>query len=84
MLRKAEVEKRRQIEHTLTERDIMASMQHSFVLALRVAFQSPDRLFMLTDYCPGGELFFHLKRMRRLVSEYDSSRGLIYDYVSCA
>jgi hypothetical protein len=65
VLRKAEVEKRRQVEHTLTERLIMATMQHHFVLALRVAFQSHDRLFMLTDYCPGGEVFFHLKKVRR-------------------
>lgn len=70
VLRKAEVEKRRQVEHTLTERHIMATMQHWSVLSLRVAFQSPERLFMLTDYCPGGELFYHLKRMRRCVFEY--------------
>lgn len=69
VLRKSEVEKRRQIEHTLTERRIMATMQHHFVLALRVAFQSHDRLFMLTDYCPGGEVFFHLKKMRRFTEE---------------
>ncbi len=65
VLRKGEVVKRRQVEHTLTERHIMATVQHSFVLGLRVAFQSDERLFMLTDYCPGGELFFHLKKMRR-------------------
>lgn len=92
VLRKSEVEKRRQVEHTRTERDIMASSRHSFVLALRVAFQSADRLFMLTDYCPGGELFFHLKKMRRFTEdmmrfycaeltvtiEYMHKNGIIY------
>ena len=65
VLRKSEVEKRRQIEHTLTERDIMATLRHHYILGLRISFQSADRLFMLTDYCPGGEVFFHLKKMRR-------------------
>ena len=27
--------------------------------------QTNDKLYMITDYCSGGELFFHLKRMRR-------------------
>jgi serine/threonine protein kinase len=68
-LKKADVEKRRQVDHTLTERYILASVQHPLILSLRVAFQSDDRLFMLTDYCPGGELFFHLKKMRRFTEE---------------
>ena len=34
-------------------------------MKLRYAFQTRDKLYMVTDYCAGGELFFHLKRMRR-------------------
>ncbi len=26
------------------------------------AMQTADKLFMVTDYCRGGELFFHLKK----------------------
>ena len=65
VLRKAEVVKRHQVEHTLTERYILATVRHPFVLCLRHAFQTTDKLYMVTDYCPGGELFFHLKRLRR-------------------
>lgn len=28
----------------------------------RFAFQTHDKLFMVTEYCRGGELFFHLKK----------------------
>lgn len=65
VLRKAEVVKRHQVEHTLTERYILATVRHPFILCLRHAFQTGDKLYMVTDYCPGGELFFHLKRLRR-------------------
>jgi len=65
VLKKSEVIKRHQVDHTLTERYILASMRHPFVLCLRHAFQTSDKLYMVTDYCPGGELFFHLKRLRR-------------------
>lgn len=65
VLRKVDVIKRHQVEHTLTERSILANTPHPFILALRYAFQSEHKLYMVTDYCPGGELFFHLKKLRR-------------------
>lgn len=65
VLRKSEVERRQQVQHTKNERQILAEVDHIYILPLRCAFQTQDKLFMVTDYCPGGELFFHLKRMRR-------------------
>jgi serine/threonine protein kinase len=64
VLKKSEVVRRRQVEHTKTERRIMGGIDHPFVVALRFAFQTADKLYMVTDYCRGGELFFHLKRFR--------------------
>jgi serum/glucocorticoid-regulated kinase 2 len=34
-------------------------------MKLHYAFQSPEKLYLVLDYCPGGELFFHLSRFRR-------------------
>eukprot|EP00981_Chlorochromonas_danica_P000138 scaffold39_cov176-Ochromonas_danica.AAC.4 len=65
VLLKSEVMRRQQVEHTLTERYILATIRHPFVLSLYCAFQTKQKLFMVTEYCPGGELFFHLKRLRK-------------------
>jgi len=64
VLKKSEVVRRRQVEHTKAERRIMGGVDHPFIVSLRFAFQSSDNLYMVTDYCRGGELFFHLKKMR--------------------
>uniref|UniRef100_A0A7S1C5L5 Non-specific serine/threonine protein kinase n=1 Tax=Bicosoecida sp. CB-2014 TaxID=1486930 RepID=A0A7S1C5L5_9STRA len=64
VLKKSEVRRRRQIEHTKTERRIMGGVENPFIVTLRYAFQTSDRLYMVTDYCRGGELFFHLKKFR--------------------
>lgn len=64
VLKKKEVRRRRQIEHTRTERRIMGGIDNPFIVALRFAFQTNDKLYMITDYCRGGELFFHLKKFR--------------------
>jgi len=66
VLTKSHVKQRRQVEHTRTERRVMGQVRHPFVVALHFAFQTKDKLYFVLDYCPGGELFFHLTRMKRL------------------
>ena len=47
-----------------TERAILALVNHPFICKLRHVFQDDNVLFFVLDYCPGGELFFHLSRLR--------------------
>merc|ERR1711957_1073217 len=65
ILRKSHLVKRRQIERTRTERKVLAVVDHPFIMKLHFAFQTEDKLFLVLDYCAGGELFFHLSRLRR-------------------
>mmetsp|Transcript_32868 Transcript_32868/g.65475 ORF Transcript_32868/g.65475 Transcript_32868/m.65475 type:complete len:649 (+) Transcript_32868:33-1979(+) len=65
VVKKADVKRRNQTEHTMAERRIMALIRHPFVVPLLFAFQTHEKLYMVTEYCPGGELFFHLKRLKR-------------------
>ena len=51
--------------HTNTERKALSDTHHPFLVHLRFAFQSPSKLYLVMDYCNGGELFFHLKEARR-------------------
>lgn len=63
-LRKEVLLKRNQIEHTRSERAILEAMHHPFIVELRYAFQTRDKLYIITDFASGGELFFWLKRDR--------------------
>mmetsp|Transcript_1461 Transcript_1461/g.1965 ORF Transcript_1461/g.1965 Transcript_1461/m.1965 type:complete len:642 (-) Transcript_1461:393-2318(-) len=65
ILRKVHLVKRRQIERTRTERKVLSVVDHPFIMKLHYAFQTEDKLYLVLDYCPGGELFFHLSRFRR-------------------
>mmetsp|Transcript_17501 Transcript_17501/g.16721 ORF Transcript_17501/g.16721 Transcript_17501/m.16721 type:complete len:188 (+) Transcript_17501:239-802(+) len=38
-------------------------MKHPFIIELAYAFQTPEKLFFVLEFCPGGELFFHLSRI---------------------
>ena len=65
MLRKEHVIKRNQVEFTRTERNVLGSVQHPFIVELVYAFQTPKKLYFILEFCPGGELFFHLSRAGR-------------------
>mmetsp|Transcript_15191 Transcript_15191/g.19711 ORF Transcript_15191/g.19711 Transcript_15191/m.19711 type:complete len:687 (-) Transcript_15191:416-2476(-) len=63
VLRKDNIIKRNQVEHTRTERSVLGYVKHPFIVGLRMAFQTSQKLFFVLDYCAGGELFFHLGKL---------------------
>lgn len=65
ILKKRAIIARNQVEHTNAERKILQSLQHPFLMTLRWAFQTKEKLYFVLDYYKGGELFFHLKTKRR-------------------
>ncbi|KAJ3103450.1 serine/threonine protein kinase psk1, partial [Physocladia obscura] len=52
------------VEHTKNERTILSQLAHPFIVKLHYAFQSPERLYLILQYAPGGELFSHLANQR--------------------
>jgi len=65
VLTKRTVAERKQVDHTVTERAVMGRISHPFIVGLKYAFQTSDKLYFVMDYCPGGELFFHLGKEGR-------------------
>lgn len=65
VLQKANIINRNQVEHTRTERAVLGRIVHPFIVGLNYAFQTPDKLYFVLDYCAGGELFFHLGKEGR-------------------
>eukprot|EP01116_Phalansterium_solitarium_P020265 TRINITY_DN5913_c0_g1_i1.p1 TRINITY_DN5913_c0_g1~~TRINITY_DN5913_c0_g1_i1.p1 ORF type:complete len:475 (+),score=170.50 TRINITY_DN5913_c0_g1_i1:81-1505(+) len=56
-LDKATVIKRDKIRRSLTERDVLATVDHPLIVRLHWCFQSLERLYFIMDYCAGGSLF---------------------------
>jgi len=69
IMKKRTIIARGQVDHTKAERKILQSLDHPFLMALRYAFQSKEKLYLVLDYIRGGELFFHLKNNRRFNEE---------------
>ncbi|RHY92236.1 hypothetical protein DYB37_006731 [Aphanomyces astaci] len=55
-----------QVAHTKAERNVLIKCyNHPFIVKLHAAFQTIDHLHMVLEFCPGGELFFHLSKAGR-------------------
>ena len=65
VLSKDNIVKRKQVEHTKTERRVLGNINHPFIVKLHYAFQTNNKLYFVLDYAAGGELFFHLSRMKK-------------------
>ena len=66
ILRKVDVIRLKQVEHVRNERNVLAAVAgHPFITTMIASFQDQDTLYMLLDYCPGGEVFSYLRRARR-------------------
>jgi serine/threonine protein kinase len=66
VLQKKNLVARRQVEHTRSERNVLEQMAGvPFIVNVRYAFQTHDKLYLVLDFAQGGELFFHLKKLGR-------------------
>ncbi len=73
-LRKAALVKRNQVAHTSTERFILENIHCPFLVHLKYAFQTPEKLYMVLDYMAGGEIFFWLKKEKK----FSENRARLY------
>ena len=62
VLKKAQVVKMKQVEHTNDERRMLQEVKHPFLITLWGTFQDSKNLYMVMDFVEGGELFSLLRK----------------------
>ncbi|ETL46092.1 AGC protein kinase [Phytophthora nicotianae] len=62
-LSKRSIATQNQIQHSRAEKTVLTRCRdHPFIVKIHACFQTIDHLHIVLDYCPGGELFFHLSQ----------------------
>ncbi|EME28772.1 Serine/threonine-protein kinase nrc-2 [Galdieria sulphuraria] len=71
VLTKEEMIVKNKVKRVLTEREILATVNHPFIVTMYASFQTEKRLYFITEYCAGGEFFAVLQRQpkKRLKEE---------------
>ena len=62
VLKKAQVVKMKQVEHTNDERKMLQRCRHPFLITLWGTWQDSKNLYMVMDFIEGGELFSLLRK----------------------
>ena len=60
-IRKAKIKSQKAFEHIINEKKVLIN-DSPFLLHLHFAFQSPNKIYLITDFLAGGDLFFHLSK----------------------
>ena len=66
ILNKAQIKLKHQEEHTKTERDLMVKINSPFIVNIKFAFQDDSRLYIVSDFMQGGDMFYHLHAQKKI------------------
>lgn len=82
VLKKQQVVKMKQVEHTNDERRMLQRVKHPFLVTLWGTFQDSKNLYLVMDFVEGGELFSLLRKSQvsdaELFNFYNSSNATEY------
>ena len=57
------------MRYALAERNVLGYITHPFIVHLNFAFQTPEKLVLIMDFCPGGDMGKVIQRERRLTED---------------
>ncbi len=70
-MKKEEMHKKNQILHMRTEKEILVNAKSPWVVSLRSSFQDDYNLYLVMDFCSGGD-FMSLLMRKDILNEEDS------------
>ena len=57
------------IKYAISEKNVLSTIDHPFIVKLYYSFQTKSKLFLVLDYCPNGDLSQIILKERRLSEE---------------
>jgi len=83
-LKKAAIIKMKQVDHIMSEKQILSEMSHPFIVNLHGTFHDHQYIHMVLEYVVGGEFFTHLRKAGRFDNDqscfYASQITAIFEY----
>ena len=70
--KKSDVIERKKVHRVQLEREILEQTSHPFLVSMYASFQTPSRLYVVLQYCQGGEFFRFLRKQpnQRICEEW--------------
>lgn len=73
-IEKSVILNRNKVHRACMEREIISLLDHPFMPTLYSSFQTPTHIFLIMDFCPGGELFTFLDKQPMKMFKEEAAR----------
>jgi len=74
VLTKEEMVRRNRVKRVMAEREILATVNHPFIVTMYASFQTASRLCFVMEFCEGGEFFRVLQNVPKKRLPEDAAR----------
>ena len=64
IMNKADIVRKRQVEHVRNERNLLSSLNCPFIVSLKDAFQDKENLYLVEEFVQGGELYSLIRKKK--------------------
>ena len=81
ILNKTLLKMKKQELHTKTERDLMVKINCPFIVNIKSAFQDSSKLYIVSEFMQGGDMFFHLHDGRIIIFNNEKTKFYILELV---
>ena len=68
-LNKNSIKQKKQIQNSKSEKSILQRLNHPYIVRLRQAFHTNLKLYLVLEYCSGGELFSEISKVKKFSEE---------------
>lgn len=69
IIKKSHIIKAKQLEHTISEKNVLTTMRNNFIVDLTHCFQNKEKIYFSMEFMKGGELFQHLRKVKQFSEE---------------
>ncbi|CAD8054688.1 unnamed protein product [Paramecium sonneborni] len=69
VMSKAKIIQKKSVQSVINERQLLSNLRHGFLINMQSAFQDKEYLYLVMDLLTGGDLRFHIGRLRRFNEE---------------
>ena len=81
ILSKSMLKLKRQEFHTKTERNLMVQINCPFIVNIKSAFQDSKKLYMVSEFMQGGDMFFHMHDGQIVIFNNEKTKFYIIELV---
>ena len=79
VMNKQDIISSNKVKPVMLERNILVRLKHPFIVNLEDAFHTKHYLHLVLEFCPAGELFFHLSNRKNFAEE--EARAIIAEVI---